>query len=147
VLSKAHEQIEEISFEGTAQHVFSWSSRGQFCLSASDKRSLQPLSFFDSNLDIDTLNSEVIDKSKRNSEGPYSLEDDKDMILDISALMLHRYQAGYRLERIGLNEQLSSHFSGYWRQYSNKSKEAQHQQGIRAFWKWLGELSRPDSVE
>lgn len=40
VLTKHSEKIEELSFGETAKHVFDWSSRGQFCLSATEKRSL-----------------------------------------------------------------------------------------------------------
>jgi hypothetical protein len=55
----------------------------------------------------------------------YRLEDDKDAITDISALMLHRYEAGYRLHTLDRNEAMAGRFSGYWRQYSAKSNEAQ----------------------
>jgi hypothetical protein len=35
------------------------------------------------------------------------------MVLDISALMIHRYDAGYRLDQLKKNEQLASRFNGF----------------------------------
>ena len=122
--------------------MFSWSSRGQLCLSGQDKRSLQTLSFFDSNLDVDQLNNAIVASSPLEMlmtevERDYKMEDDSEMVSDISALMLHRYEAGYRLDRLKRNEQLASRFNGFQRQFSHKSREAQLMQGVKVFWQWL----------
>ena len=98
--------------------MFSWSSRGQICLSGQDKRSLQTLSFFDSNLDLEELNSAIVAGSQLEQlmwevEKEYRVEEDRDMVLDISALMIHRYDAGYRLDQLKKNEQLASRFNGF----------------------------------
>lgn len=46
-------------------------------------------------------------------ERDYKMEEDTEMVSDISALMLHRYDAGYRLDRLRRSEQLASRFSGF----------------------------------
>lgn len=94
-------------------------------MSSQDKKSLQTLSFFDCNLDLEAMNNEVFNqRGEPDSVGCYRLEEDKDVVMDISALMLHRHEAGYRLENLVANENLSGRFSGFWRQYASKSREA-----------------------
>ena len=98
--------------------MFSWSSRGQICLSGQDKRSLQTLSFFDSNLDLEELNNTLVTGSQLEQlmsefDKEYRVEEDRDMVMDISALIIHRYDAGYRLDQLKKNELIASRFNGF----------------------------------
>ena len=54
-----------------------------------------------------------LEKFKLEQACNYKLEEDRNLVLDISALMLHRYNAGYKLDQIKVNEALSSKFNGF----------------------------------
>ena len=60
--------------------------------------------------------------------------------MDISALMLHRYNAGYKLDQIKINEALSSKFIGFQNQFSHRSSTSQHMQGVKVFWQYMNKL-------
>ena len=67
-----------------------------------EKRSLQTVSFFDSMLNYDQMNMKVVQEPEFDIKDPkqYSLEDNKGTgaLLDISALMMHRYNYGYKVD-------------------------------------------------
>jgi hypothetical protein len=67
-----------------------------------DKRSLQTISFFDSQLSYDKMNMDVIKPQQQEQRLPqqYTMEDGqgKGALLDISSLMMHRYNHGYKVD-------------------------------------------------
>jgi hypothetical protein len=52
---------------------------------------------------LEAINNEIFNHREPEQAAEYRLEEDKDMVMDISALMLHRHEAGYRLEHLAAN--------------------------------------------
>ena len=78
--------------------MFDWSSRGQLCISSQDKRAIHPVNFFNSGLNHDSLNRKLIRVDEIPKPKQYQLESNHKVLLDISALMIHRLNAGYKLD-------------------------------------------------
>ena len=98
-----------------SHHVFDISNRGQLCFSRQDKRTLQTISFFDSGIDLARMNRDAVRINPREpltleQRGLYYTIEISNRITDISCLMLHRLEAGYKLDSIELNHALSNRF-------------------------------------
>ena len=64
----------------------------------------------------------------------YTLESNPKNLLDISALMIHRLNAGYKLDTLKHNAQLSGRFMHFQNQYSSKNLRTKLMQGTKIFW-------------
>ena len=73
----------------------------------------------------------------------YTLESDSKNLLDISALMIHRLNAGYKVDSLKLNAKLSGRFTHYKNQYSSKNLKTKLMQGTKIFWQWLDKINQP----
>ena len=124
-------------------------------MSRQDKRSLQTVSFFDGGVDFEGMNNRVVTQTAqqqlRVSQIPeeqaarsYNKEERDMEISDISTLMLHRLEAGYKLGSYKLNAALCNRFKGYHRQYSSRNERTRHLQGVKVFWQWLSKIEKEE---
>ena len=95
------------------------------------------------------MNQQVIEGSAESKESLnskaklYTLESDPKNLLDISALMIHRLNAGYKLDSLKHNAQLAGRFMHYQSQYSSKNLKTKLMQGTKIFWQWLDRVNQP----
>ena len=86
------------------------------------------------------MNQQVIERQADSKEALgnkaklYTLESDPNFLLDISTLMIHRLNAGYKLDTLKHNAQLSGRFMHFQNQYSSKNLRTKLIQGTKIFW-------------
>ena len=57
--------------------------------------------------------------------------------------MIHRLNAGYKLDSLKHNAQLSGRFMHYQNQYSSRNLKTKLMQGTKVFWQWLDKINQP----
>ena len=90
-----------------------FSSRGNICMSSSDKKNLHSIPFFDTYINYNYFNRGkfMYDRDNLNSK-VHTYSEEGNGFIDIQNQIMNRIKAGYNLDSIERNFELSTHFRG-----------------------------------